>query len=112
MSNDKQSKAQIALSKLTPSTHGRGTIMPITEWVQSLIKDGYVQIPVYHSTSQREGDFKSQKVRVALLVAVPKFYYHHATDKAGFRYLFIMRDAAGFKELKWNYTEAVREEVK
>lgn len=85
--------------------------MPVAEWVQTLKKDGYVQIPVYHSTSKRPNDFKSQKVRVALLAEVPKFYYHHATDKAGFRYLFIMLDDAGFKELKWDFTEAVREEV-
>ena len=111
MEKNTQSKARIALSKLTPSRHGRGTTMPVDEWIKTLKKDGYLKVPVYHSTAARPEEFKSQKVRKALLTKVKQLFYHHATDTGGFRYLIIALTDSTFKELGWTFTEAVAEEV-
>lgn len=111
MSNKQESPALKALAKLTPSTHGRGTTMPVDEWVNILKKDGFLKVPVYHSTATRPEEFKSQKVRVALLPKVKRLFYHHATDSGGFRYLIIALSESVFKELGWTYTENAHEEV-
>jgi len=85
--------------------------MPVEEWIKTLKKDGYLKVAVYHSVASRPDEYKSQKVRVGLLAQVPKFFYHHATDAGGFRYLVITLTESVFKDLGWTYTEAVREEV-
>lgn len=109
MSKKNDSAALKALKKLTPSRHGKGSTMPLDAWVKQLNAEDYLKIPVYHSTATRPEEFKSQKVRVALLSKVTKFFYHHAVDADGFRYIIVMKKSAAFDELGWSYTEAVSE---
>jgi len=85
--------------------------MPVEDWVKTLKTDGYLKVAVYHSVASRPEEYKSQKVRVALLPKVKRLFYHHAIDAGGFRYLIIALSESVFKELGWAYTENVHEGV-